>query len=328
MRRPFPKFSRGAIALVALSFVSVLGLVLAGDFAISQQSMRLSSRSYGATVSEQLAELALEEALRAINTNNFADWTSGTAPNLTRVDWTLTAATATATATITPPATRYGNSGVTGTAKIRIDNYDAYNRNATWTAGTAYRIGDLIGYGAVWYRCVQNHTAVLLANRPPNLSFWVPAPIPWQWSSDKVYSPFEIVNSAGTWYRYVNSTASSGNALSDPRFWRAIPSGLPLPTVWSNQTTYHQGSVVSDVVSGDVIWFVYVNAASSSGNPTSNATYWRPTVSGVPWASSSMTLSASRTKYSPPTRKRSGTFTWLVYFVRLLWTRSRANSSG
>jgi hypothetical protein len=296
MRRPFPKFSRGAIALVALSFVSVLGLVLAGYFAISQQSMRLSSRSYGATVSEQLAELGLEEALRAITTNNFADWTSGTAPDQTNVDWTLTAATAdtaaTATATITPPATRYGNAGVAGTAKIRIDNYDAYNRNATWVDGTAYRIGDLIRYGALWYRCVQNHTAVLLANRPTHfnsLSFWVPAPIPWQWSSDKVYSPFEIVNVAGTWYRYVNSTASSGNALSDPRFWRAIPSGLPLPTVWSDTTTYHQGSVVSDVdvVSGDVIWFVYVNAASSSGNPTSNATYWRPTVSGVPWASSS-----------------------------------------
>jgi Tfp pilus assembly protein PilX len=86
MRRPFPKFSRGAIALVALCFVSVLGLVLAGYFAISQQSMRLSSRSYGATVSEQLAELGLEEALRAITTNNFADWTSGTAPDQTNVD--------------------------------------------------------------------------------------------------------------------------------------------------------------------------------------------------------------------------------------------------
>jgi Tfp pilus assembly protein PilX len=179
MRRPFPKFSRGAIALVALSFVSVLGLVLAGYFAISQQSMRLSSRSYGATVSEQLAELGLEEALRAITTNNFADWTSGTAPDQTTVDWTLTAATAdtaaTATAIITPPATRYGNAGVAGTAKIRIDNYDAYNRDATWAAGTAYRIGDLIGYAGTWYRCVQNHTAVLLANRPPNRSVWVAA---------------------------------------------------------------------------------------------------------------------------------------------------------
>jgi hypothetical protein len=119
MRRPFPKLSRGAIALVALSFVSVLGLVLAGYFAISQQSMRLSNRSYGATVSEQLAELGLEEALRAVTTNNFADWTSGTAPDQTTVDWTLTAATAdtaaTATAIITPPATRYGNAGVAGT---------------------------------------------------------------------------------------------------------------------------------------------------------------------------------------------------------------------
>jgi len=296
MSRPFPKFSRGAIALVALSFVSVLGLVLAGYFAISQQSMRLSNRSYGATVSEQLAELGLEEALRALNTNNFADWTSGTVPNQTTVDWTLTAATATtaataatATATITPPATRYGNSGVTGTAKIRIDNYDAYNRPATWANGTVYGINDLIGDAGIWYRCVQNHTAVTTANQPPNLSFWVPAPIPWQWSSDITYNPFEMVNSGGTWYRYVyvNSTASSGNALSDPRFWRAIPSGLPLPTVWSNATTYYQGSVVSDVVSGVVKWFVYVNAASSSGFLTSNTTYWQPTVSGVPWASSS-----------------------------------------
>ena len=103
---------------------------------------------------QQLPEL--EEALRAVTTNNFADWTSGTAPNLTSVDWTLSGTTA--TATITPPATRYGNSGVTGTAKIRIDNYDAFNRPAAWANGTAYRIGDLIGDAGTWYRCIAQHS--------------------------------------------------------------------------------------------------------------------------------------------------------------------------
>ena len=36
MSRPFPKFTRGAIALVALSFVSVLGLVLAGYYGVAE----------------------------------------------------------------------------------------------------------------------------------------------------------------------------------------------------------------------------------------------------------------------------------------------------
>ncbi len=274
-----PKFSRGAIALVALSFVSVLGLVLAGYFAISQQSMRLSNRSYGATVSAQLAELGLEEALRAITTNNFADWTSGTAPNQTSVDWTLSGTTA--TATITPPATRYGNSGVTGTAKIRIDNYDAFNRPATWANGTAYRIGDLIGDAGTWYRCVQNHTAVTATNQPPNLSFWVPAPIPWQWSSDTPYNLYDVVNYLGIWYRCIsnhNATfpfTSSVVPLNDTTRWATIPSSR----AWTTGTSYVEHDVVRAAnAANDIVLYRCTVAHTSGATLAAHAANWSTAV--------------------------------------------------
>lgn len=272
MRRLFPKFSRGAIALVALSFVSVLGLVLAGYFAISQQSMRLSNRSYGATVSEQLAELGLEEALRALNTNDFSDWTSGTSPNQTAVDWTLSGTTA--TATITPPATRYGNAGVAGTAKIRIDNYDAYNRPATWANSTAYRIGDLIGSAGIWYRCVQNHTSVTSTNQPPNLTFWVPAPIPWQWSSDINYALYDVVNYLGLWYRCIATTAS-GTAPTPGTSWSTIPASR----AWATGTTYAINDVVRAAnAAGDTVLYRCTIAHTAGGSFTADAANWSSAV--------------------------------------------------
>ena len=291
MSRPFPKFTRGAIALVALSFVSVLGLVLAGYFAISQQSMRLSNRSYGATVSEQLAELGLEEALRALNTNNFADWTSGTAPDQTTVDWTLTAATATnaatATATITPPATRYGNAGVAGTAKIRIDNYDAFNRPATWTDSTptipiSYRVGDLISDAGTWYRCVQNHTAAAASNRPPNLTFWVPAPIPWQWSSDTTYALYDVVNYLGIWYRCIQANIGviplNDIPLSASPSWPTIPASRP----WTISTSYELHDVVRATnAAGDVVLYRCIDPTphiSSLTSFTNDSAKWSTSV--------------------------------------------------
>jgi hypothetical protein len=288
MRRPFPKLSRGAIALVALSFVSVLGLVLAGYFAISQQSMRLSNRSYGATVSEQLAELGLEEALRAVTTNNFADWTSGTAPDQTTVDWTLTAATAdtaaTATAIITPPATRYGNAGVAGTAKIRIDNYDAYNRDAIWVDGTAYRIGDLIGRSGLWYRCVQNHTASSSTNRPPNFSFWVPEPIPSLWSNDIAYAQFDLANHLGIWYRCITAIAGSPpyTAPAASASWVTIPASR----AWTASTAYALHDVVRNTnAAGDIVLYRCTIAHTSSADPddffTTDAANWTTAINAV-----------------------------------------------
>ena len=111
---------RGSLVLVALCFVAVLGIALASYLAVSKQSMKLSDRSFQTGVSAHLAEMGLEEALRAFNTNNWATWTN----NGTTATWSTSGNTA--SGTIALPDTKYGSSGVKGSIKLRVDNYNAF----------------------------------------------------------------------------------------------------------------------------------------------------------------------------------------------------------
>ena len=137
--RHFRDPQRGSLILVALCFVAVLGIALASYLAVSNQSMKLSNRSFQTGVSEQLAEMGLERGLLALNTNDWSGWTiNGT----------------TATQTITFASTKYGSVGITGSFDIRVDNYNANFQSATWSSTTSYRINDLVGYNGLWYRSV------------------------------------------------------------------------------------------------------------------------------------------------------------------------------
>jgi len=157
--------------------------------------------------------------LRAFNKNllsgtdttaALADWSTGGVTS----NWTLDTANKRATATITFPATKFGQ-GVTGSVKVRVDNYDAAQLGSTWSSSTTYRINDLVGNNGIWYRSVRNGNT----NQTPstaNVTWWVHLPIPWTWSSDRTYSQYDVVNYKGIWYRYVNSSSTSGNVPTLP----------------------------------------------------------------------------------------------------------------
>lgn len=200
------------MSLVALCFVAVLGISLAGYIAVCSRAMNLSNRAFQGGVSKQLAEAGLEEALRAFNQNDWSDWSN----NGYAANWTLDTSNKRATATMTVPAGKLGQ-GTTATVKIRVDNYDAMVARSTWNSSTNYRVNDLVGRSGIWYRCIKNHSN----QQPPNWNYWVPEGIPWQWDAGKTYSVEDLIVYNEVWYR-----CTSGNTNKPPptnaAAWQAL----------------------------------------------------------------------------------------------------------
>ena len=245
-----------------MCLLAVLGIALAGYLAVSNQSMKFSNRSFQKDLSTQLAEMGLEEALRAFNSNNWATWTNAG----TTATWTLSGTTA--TCNLAFPATKFGQ-GVTGSIKIRVDNYNAGQLDAPWSSSANYSVNDLVGYNGTWYRCVQNNT-----NQAPNgwadLTYWVATPIPWTWSSNITYAPYSAVNYIGVWYRC--TATSTNNVPPNATYWATIPT---LSLVWNSATTYNAGSFV---FSGGT-WYRCVTTNTNSFPPNANWTTAAPYIS-------------------------------------------------
>lgn len=288
---------RGSLILVVLCLLAVLGIALASFLAIGNQSMKLSNRSYRTSVSAQLAEMGLEEALRAFNTNNWADWTA----NGTSADWTTSGTTA--TCTITFPATKFGQ-GVTGTVNIRVDNFNANQLDSVWSSTTSYRVGNLVSYtDGIWYRCTNANT-----NMTPSAStiYWMQeqAPISPAWASGTTYATGDMVCYNNAWYRCVSGhSSSSANLPPNATYWLSVPyytmdADLKYTneallnyygtwyrylsaTGWDNQPPIKwrwrtsQAYVVGDTVCYSKIWYRCIQAHTSSGSiyPT-NPAYW------------------------------------------------------
>jgi hypothetical protein len=256
---------KGSLILVVLCLLAVLGIGLAAFLAVGDQSMKLSNRSFQTGLSSKLAEMGLEEALRAFNTNNWATWGP---TNGTTATWSISGNTA--SCTITFPSTKYGNSGVTGLVKIRVDNYNAYYQSSTWNSSTTYQKNDLVGNSGTWYRAVQSNTN----QTPGDLAYWVPAPIPWTWNSNLAYPQYRIVNYNGTWYRCHTAT-TSGILPTNTAYWSYIPK---LAIGWISGTSYPVGTMLYD--SG--IWCYCIKLHTSSASiTTSNTTYWAQVVTAT-----------------------------------------------
>lgn len=259
--------NRGSVTLVAACFTAALAIALATYVAVASRAMNLSNRTLQTELSHQLTEMGLEQALAALNTN---DWSS----------WTLDTTNRRATRTITFASNKFGTSGVTGSISLRIDNYDAGYRSNTWTSGTAYRINDLVGYSGLWYRCVVGHTATA-GNAPngiSNLAYWVPEGLGWQWSSTCYYRAEDMVNYNGTWYRCILAhTASSSILPTNTTYWTSIPYLTKEPTFYNihNAIVYWYGT-----------WYRWDTPSSSwESAPAGPAIFWRwrsggPTGSG------------------------------------------------
>jgi len=305
---------KGAVILVAMCFVAVLGISLAGYVSLCSRTMQLSNRTYHTGLSRQLAETGLEEALRAFNQNNWADWTNGTIS----VNWTLDTTNKRATATVTIPTDRLGQ-GATGSVKIRVDNYDAHQLDSTWRNSTSYRVNDMVNYSGTWYRCVRAHS-----NRTPagiaNMAYWVPDPIPAPlWNSTATYRAQDVVYYTTTdrWYRCI--LAPTANQVpTNVTYWTLISAitvggGLAqnlevnwdVPDWWYYTTSWIKTPPTAPIVSwtwrqsyayafNDMVyygnpgvWYRCISPHTSSAAilPT-NPTYWQNALTGM-WGWSS-----------------------------------------
>ena len=258
--------NRGSIVLVALCFVAVLGIALASYLAVSNQAMKLSNRAQQQSVSRQLAEMGIEQALWSFNRNNWD-------PAL----WTVDTTNHRASRTVTFPNTKYGN-GVTGSINIRVDNYDAYSRTSAWNAGINYQLGDLVSFtNGMWYRCIQPHVSTALL-KPPNLSYWADIPIGWTWSPDASYTiasgttrgGIVCYGSASIWYLHINnsnpSTTPPSASNSD---WKSLS--------WNSSFSYSFG----DFALLDGKGYICTNANSNVAPP--NTGFWNEVSPFYPW---------------------------------------------
>ncbi len=270
-----PDSIHATVSLVALCFVAVLGIVLASYLTVCSRAMNLSNRSFQSGMAQQLAELGLEEALRAFNKNllsgsdttaALADWSAGGVT----VNWTLDTGNRRATATVAFASGKFAQ-GASASVKIRVDNYDAAQSGATWTAGRNYRINDLVGNSGIWYRAITSHLSAG-SNQPPNPAYWADAPMPWLWNSNMSYSQYDVVNYAGAWYRCVTANTNSAPPNAN---WAAIPT---LSFSWNSSTTYDPGSFV---YSGGT-WYRCTNTSTNNAPP--NASYWSTGAPYINWA--------------------------------------------
>jgi hypothetical protein len=256
---------RGSVVLLALCFVAVLGISLASYLALSSRAMQLSNRTVKQGQAQQLAELGLEEGLRAMNLNLFsdadttaalADWNSGG----TSVNWSLDPTKKRARATMDFPVDKFGT-GITATVKIRIDNYDAGSLDSLWNSSTTYRMGNLVGYNGNWYRGISNDN-----NKTPNALasavYWVQEnnaiSSGMSWTLGTTYAQGNMVLRNSQWYRYTDagsSTASTTNApgtgASWSTYWTAVPqliSNNEYTTVFDNQSVLNYNNIKCAVV--------------------------------------------------------------------------------
>lgn len=298
----------GSVTLVALCCLAVLSIGLAAYLAIGTQAMRLSNRTFQRDVARQLAEMGLERGLAALNSN---DWTG----------WTLNGTTATYTPAAFP-RDKFGNVGVVGSYKVRIDHYNAHLQGASWSATATYSANDLVGRNGTWYRCIRNHTN----QAPPNLNYWVPEGIPWKWDSLTAYAVDNLIVDPddGYWYRCKTAHSGSQPRLSPTR-WQKLEaiytttpnypyvaasgqeamvmgsdgswvkltytSGDWAPTYtwrWRTGVAYALNTVVAYYSSGTWTWYRCVSAHTSNWYPdTITSTRWIQV--SDPWAWSSST---------------------------------------
>lgn len=239
-----PKNTAGSITLVALSCVAVLGIALASYLALSNSSMKLSNRAYAQDVSRHLAEMGLERALRSFNYNTFSSWTiSGS----------------TASQSFTIASSQYGTSGITTTVNLRVDNYDAFIKDAVWNSTTNYRVDQFVLHSGTWYRCNTAHK-----NQTPPGANWNTASgsATATWNSS-AYNIGDIVYRTTSWYRCIQS--NTNQAPPNATYWSTAPL---LPLNWTSGA-YE----LNDIVYDRGTWYRCILAHATSQQPP-NATYW------------------------------------------------------
>lgn len=141
-----PASAEGSVTLVSLCLMTTLGIALASYLALSSRSAQLSNRLLHREKAQQLAQVGLEEALWALNHNN---WAGSGADGST--SWSISGLNRATTLT-------YGISGAGSTGLINLTVANFASSGPTWPTITSHATVTLQS-GETFKKSVQATTA-------------------------------------------------------------------------------------------------------------------------------------------------------------------------
>jgi len=110
----------------------------------------------------------------------------------------------------------------------RLESWDtiyAMSTASTWSAGSAYAVGNVVRYQGGWYRCTSAHNSTATFT-PEAATHWMAY---MTYDATVSYARGDLVYdaSAEKWYRYINATATSGTATSTSTHWTEYSGVIP-----------------------------------------------------------------------------------------------------
>ena len=125
----------------------------------------------------------------------------------------------------------------------------AYDWSTDWTVSTRYKLGDVVRYGGIIYKCTQGHTSAATATIgiDPDISKWTIVhngiDYKFAWTSSFRYKLNDIVKYGAD--LYICSTAhTSSTTFSTTNFTIWLPA-LEFANSWSSVVSYVKGDIVT-----------------------------------------------------------------------------------
>jgi hypothetical protein len=169
----------------------------------------------------------------------------------------------------------------TSGASFATTNWNTATTEATssasawaWSASTAYNVGDVVFRSSQWYRCRIAHS-----NQTPGSTsaYWATAPaLNPEWNSRRQYSQNDIVRYNGLWYLSLQNSNYGRNPGTQTAFWSSTND---TSRQWNATTAY----AANTYRSYGGVW--YRCLAANTGISPNHTTYWTPTWSQSPGAS-------------------------------------------
>lgn len=123
-----------------------------------------------------------------------------------------------------------------------------------------YKVGHILKYNNVWYRCIAQHTSSTSYwpnNRPgADTTLWRPVSDQWAWTSSTSYLTGDVVFRSNAWYRCIKP--HSNQQPPDTRYWSDSPISSDK---WVTNRTYDANSVIRY----NGVW--YRNTTNTTASP-------------------------------------------------------------
>jgi len=142
-----------------------------------------------------------------------------------------------------------------------------------WTISTAYKLNDIVRYGATVYRCTTAHTSNSSATNglPSDLSKWVTVHTSslyrQEWTASVTYRVNDVVKFGS--YLYTCTAFHNSGTAFDLTYWAIYCPGNQFDQQWNKLTVYQTGDIVR--YGGDL----YTAVTTNLGQTPSTAPGWQ-----------------------------------------------------